>query len=93
MKEKEMSRFQLLGAYECVTASGRRRLRSGQTIADSVGNAQPGDIVSSQLCTAPNRRMIALDAAAVTALGAVGITATIGQQLSHQPSGVESVDA
>jgi hypothetical protein len=88
-----MSRFSILGAQECITASGRRRLRAGATVADTVGNAQPGDVVSAQLCAAPNLRMIALDAAAVAAFAAVGITATTNQRLSGHSSGVDSIDA
>jgi hypothetical protein len=88
-----MSRFYLIGAQECVVGSMRRRLRAGQTVADSVGNAQAGDLVSAQLCAAPNIRMVALDAAAVTAFASVGITATIGQALSGQSGSVDSVDA
>jgi hypothetical protein len=88
-----MSRFQILGAKECITGSGRRRLRSGATVADTVGNAQPGDVVSAQLCASPNSRMIPLDVAAVTALASVGITASVGQRLSGHPSGCDSIDA
>jgi hypothetical protein len=75
-----MSRFSLLGAIEALTSDGmRRRLRAGTTVADSVGNALAGDVVSSGLCASPNIRMVALDAAAVTAFAAVGITASINQ--------------
>jgi hypothetical protein len=88
-----MSRFSLLGAQECIVAnSGRRRLRAGTTVADSFANAQAGDVVSSQLCASPNIRMMALDAAAVAALASVGITASIGQQLSWLPVGADCVD-
>jgi hypothetical protein len=89
-----MSRFMLIGAVECITAtSGRRRLRAGQTVADTVGNALAGDVVSAQLCASPNTRMVALDAAAVAAFAAVGITTSIGQQLSSLPTSSDSVDA
>jgi hypothetical protein len=89
-----MSRFVLLGAQECIVASApRRRLRAGTTVADSTGNAQAGDVVSAQLCASPNVRMIALDAAAVAAFASVGITTTIGQALSGQSTGGDSVDA
>jgi hypothetical protein len=88
-----MSRFVLVGAQECVANGFRRRLRAGQTVADTAGNAQPGDVVSAQLCANPNIRMIALDAAAVTAFAAVQITATIGQLLSGPPTGADSTDA
>jgi hypothetical protein len=37
--------------------------------------------------------MIALDAAAVAAFAAVGVTATINQRLSHVPTGRDSIDA
>jgi hypothetical protein len=89
-----MSRFVLIGAQDCIVANApRRRLRAGQTVADTVGNAQPGDFVSAQLCASPNTRMIALDAAAVSAFAAVGITAAIGQQLGPPAGSVDSVDA
>jgi hypothetical protein len=89
-----MSRFALLGAQECIVAGGmRRRLRAGMTIADSTGNAQAGDVISSQLAAAPNIRMVALDSGAVAAFAAVGITASTGQQLGPLPTGADSVDA
>jgi len=89
-----VSRFTLVGAQECITANGlRRRLRAGTNVADSAGNALAGDVVSAQLCSVPNNRMIALDAAAVAAFAAVGITASIGQQLSGVPTSGDSVDA
>jgi hypothetical protein len=53
-------------------------------VADSAGNAQPGDVISAQLCANPNVRMVALDAGAVAAFASVGITASIGQALSGQ---------
>jgi hypothetical protein len=89
-----MARFALLGAQECIVAGGmRRRLRAGTTIADSAGNAQAGDVISSQLAAAPNTRMVALDAGAVAAFLAVGIVATIGQQLGPLPTSADSIDA
>jgi hypothetical protein len=66
-----MSRFILVGAHEFITGGMRRRFRAGTTVADTVGNAQAGDVVSAQLCAAPNVRMIALDASAVAAFAAV----------------------
>jgi hypothetical protein len=89
-----MSRFYLIGAVECITANNlRRRLRAGTNVADTAGNALAGDVVSAQLCASPNIRMIALDAAAVSAFAAVGIVASIGQQLSSLPTGSDCVDA
>jgi hypothetical protein len=88
-----MSRFYLIGAQECITAtSGRRRLRAGTTVADTSGNALAGDVVSAQLCASPNIHMIALDASAVSAFAAVGIVTVIGQQLSSLPTSSDSVD-
>ena len=87
-----MSRFVLVGAQECVANGLRQRLRAGQTVADTAGNAQPGDVVSAQLCASPNVRMIALDAAAVAAFAVVQINATIGQLLSGPPTGADSVN-
>jgi hypothetical protein len=86
-----MSRFVLVGAQECVVGGMRRRLKAGTTVADSAANAQPGDVISAQLCA--NVRMVALDAAAVAAFAVVQITATIGQLLSAPPTGAGSVDA
>jgi hypothetical protein len=88
-----MSRFTLLGAVECITAGGRRRLRAGTNVADTNANAQAGDVVSAQLCAVPNTRMIPLDSAAVSAFASVGITASIGQQLSSLPTSADSIDA
>jgi hypothetical protein len=89
-----MARFALLGAVECVVAGGmRRRLRAGTTVADTAGNAIGNDVISSQLAAAPNTRMVALDAGAVAAFAAVGITASIGQQLGPLPTGADSIDA
>ena len=56
-------------------------------------NAQAGDVVSAQLCAVPNTRMIPLDSAAVSAFASVGITASIGQQLSSLPTSADSIDA
>jgi hypothetical protein len=88
-----MSRFQILNAQEAPTSSGRRRLRAGQTIADSAGNALAGDFVSAALCASPNVGLIPLDAAAVAAFAAVGVTAVINQRLGHVPTGRDSIDA
>jgi hypothetical protein len=89
-----MSRFVLLGAQEALTSNGyRQRLRAGQTVADAQINAVAGDVVSAQLCASPNVRMTPLDAQAVAAMAAVGIVATIGQQLGPPAGSVDSIDA
>jgi hypothetical protein len=88
-----MSRFVLLGAQEVVVGGMRRRLRAGQTVADSAANAHQGDWVCPGLCTSPNDRLIALDQAAVTAFANVGITASIGVPLSGPAGSGDSIDA
>jgi len=87
-----MARFALIGAQECVVGGMRRRLKAGTTVADSASNAQAGDVLSPQLCSSPNVRMVALDSLAVSAFASVGIIATIGQALSGPPTGVDSID-
>jgi hypothetical protein len=89
-----MSRFVLIGAVEAIVSGApRRRLRAGTTVADTTGNAQPGDVISAQLCSSPNIRMVALDSAAVAAFASVGIVAAINQQLGPPAGSVDSVDA
>ena len=88
-----MSRFVLIGAAIVHNNEGPpRKLKAGTKIADSVGNALPGDVVSASLCAKPNNAMQPLDASAVTALATVGITAVVGGP-TRQPTGCESVDA
>jgi hypothetical protein len=88
-----VSRFYLIGAQETTVANSPcRRLRAGTTVCDTAGNAQPGDVICAALCASPNIRMIPLDAAAVSAFAAVGITAVINQQLSSPPTGGDSID-
>jgi hypothetical protein len=87
-----MSRFYLLGSHEIADGAMRRRLKAGSTIADNAANALPGDVIAPGLAAQPNIRLIALDAGAVAAFAAVGITAAIGQPLSGQPSGADSID-
>ncbi len=88
-----MSRFALLGAQEVAIGSMRRRLKAGTTVADSVANAQFGDVIAPGLCQQPNNRLIALDAGAVAAFAAMGITASVGQALSGGSTGADSIDA
>lgn len=83
-----MSRFVLTQAC----ADGAYRFHAGQTLADSIANSVTGDKVSAKLCATPFAGMVPLDAAAVTALAAVGITTSIGTVLV-QATGAASVDA
>jgi hypothetical protein len=69
-----MSRFYLIEAHH----DGKRRYRAGTKVADSVANAQAGDLVSAVLCSQPSRGMAPLDQAAVTALAAQGIVTYVG---------------
>jgi hypothetical protein len=62
-------------------------------VADAQINALPGDVVSSQLCAAPNTRLIALDSSAVAAFAVAGIVAAIGQQLGPPAGSADSIDA
>jgi hypothetical protein len=82
-----MSRFYLIEAYY----DGTRRYRAGTMVADSAANAQPGDQVSAVLCSKPSRGMAPLDAAAVAALAAMGITTTVGATTTV-PTGAASAD-
>jgi hypothetical protein len=62
-----MARFRLRNAHELVTSVGRRRLKAGSTIADTVGNALAGDLVVTSLSSATvTPSMEALDASATT---------------------------
>jgi hypothetical protein len=46
-----------------------QRFKTGTTVADSVGNAQPGDVVWAALCAAPTLNAMApLDSAAQSLL-------------------------
>jgi hypothetical protein len=83
----EMSRFILTAA----ASAGAFHFRAGDKIADSTANALPGDKINAQLCAKPFAGMVPLDAAAVSALAAVGITNTIGT-LIVPVTGVSSVD-
>ena len=82
-----MSRFVLSAACQ----DGAFHFRAGNTIADSIGNAQAGDKISAVLCAKPFAGMIPLDAAAVAALAAVGINTSIGT-LIVPITGVSSID-
>jgi hypothetical protein len=89
-----MSRFALIGAQETVVGGMRRRLRAGVVVADGAGSALAGDVICEALCAQPNRRLIPLDAAAVAAMQAVGISdAVVGVALSGPPTGADSIDA
>jgi hypothetical protein len=93
-----MSRFQLLQATTAVVAGSpqHRRLNAGTKIADTAGNAQPGDVVSATLCAPANAVAAAilnpLDGAAVTVLAGVGLTRSIGGPVVG-PTGAASIDA
>jgi hypothetical protein len=88
-----MSRYYLLGAQEAVVGGMRRRLKAGTTIADTAANSQFGDLVAPGLCANPNNRLVPLDSAAVTAMQAVGFAnAAVGQPLSAQSTGADSID-
>jgi hypothetical protein len=84
-------RFVLIGAHH-TNEGPSRKLRSGTKIADSAANALPGDVVCASLCAKPNNTMQPLDAAAVSALAAVGITAPLGGP-TRMATGAESIDA
>jgi hypothetical protein len=91
-----MARFQLLTADEALVGSMRRRLRAGTIVVDSAAdpNYSPStDLICPTLATAPTIKMVPLNASAVAAMAAVGISATIGQNLYGVPSGADSVDA
>jgi hypothetical protein len=87
-----MSRFVLIGAHACVANGLYQKLRSGQKVADSTANALPGDAISPSLCAKPTRDMAPLDASAVAAHAAVGITSSIGMAMPA-PTGTGSIDA
>jgi hypothetical protein len=84
----KMSRFQLTQAC----SAGAFHFRAGDKIADSTANAIAGDKINAALCAAPFAGMVPLDSAAVSALAAVGITATIGVPLIPV-TGAASIDA
>jgi len=88
-----MARFYVLGAQEALVGGMRRRLKAGTTICDTGANAQAGDVICPQLCSSPNVRMVALDAAAVSAFASVGITTAIGVPLSGPVGSGDSIDA
>jgi hypothetical protein len=89
-----MSRFALIGAQETVVGGQRRRLRASVVVADGPASALAGDVIAPELCAAPNRRLVPLDAAAVAAMQAVGISeAVVGVALSSPPTGADSIDA
>jgi hypothetical protein len=84
-----MSRFVLTQAC----SQGAFRYRAGTTMADSTANALPGDRINAVLCATPFAGMCPLDAGAVSALAAVGITATIGAAPLVPITGAASIDA
>ncbi len=87
-------RFVLIGTQEMQIGTMRRRYRAGTTVADTQGNALPGDVVCAGLCAAPNDRLVPLDTAAVTAMQAAGFAgAAIGKPLSGPSTGADSIDA
>src|SRR5262249_3475188 len=96
-----MSRFLLLGAHEAVVDGIRQRLRGGQIISDTIGNAQrgnlnaPNDLVCPTLAAQPTDRMVPLDQAAVNAMFAVRLIpdaspSRIGQALTGTSTGAAS---
>jgi hypothetical protein len=88
-----MARFRVIRASEANVLNGPRQfLTCGRTIADTQGNAVPGDVVCPQLCNAPHTGLVALDASAVSAFASVGITAVIGQYLCSV-TGIDGVGA
>jgi hypothetical protein len=82
-----MSRFFLIEAHH----DGTRRYRAGTKIADSLINAQPGDLVSAQLCAKPSAGMAPLDSQAVAALAVMGIVTSVGAAVPP-PTGAASAD-
>jgi len=66
-----MARFILIAAVVGAAQNGPyTKHPRGTAIADSAGNALPGDVVWPQLCTAPNPiNMAPLDAAAQALMG------------------------
>ena len=90
-----MSRFVLTKAFYAANAGDQvRRLKAGTTIADSHANAVGADVVCAQLCSKPTIGMEPLDSAAVTALAAVGIIATVGEPAKVGfITGADSVDS
>ena len=82
-----MSRFVLTAAC----AAGAFHFRAGDKLADSIANALPGDKINAALCATPFAGMVPLDAAAVSALAAVGINTSIGA-LIVPVTGVSSID-
>jgi hypothetical protein len=91
-KEKNMSRFVLIGAHACVANGLYQKLHSGQKVADSTANALAGDAIAPSLCAKPTRDMAPLDSAAVNAHLAMGIVSTIGMAMPAA-TGVGSIDA
>jgi hypothetical protein len=71
-----MARFSVFRAQEVAVIGGRRWVGAGKTLADSAGVALSGDVVSAGMI--PNTGLIALDASAVTAFAALGITTVVG---------------
>jgi hypothetical protein len=89
-----MSRFILTRAVACIANGQYRRLRAGTIVVDVAANRVAAtDVVAAAICATPNAGMEPLDSAAVAALAAVGITATIGEPVMVQVTGASSVDA
>ena len=87
-------RFVLTRAFAGIANGQYRRLRAGTVVVDIAANrVAPTDIVSATICANPNTGMEPLDSAAVAALAAVGITATIGEPVMVQVTGASSIDA
>jgi hypothetical protein len=63
-----MARFKLTQAYHF----GQYRVKAGGTVADTVANSQPGDMVPTPALTSSNlpAGLIALDGSATTMLNA-----------------------
>jgi hypothetical protein len=84
-----MARYQLTRSVSGNDADGiHRHLAAGTTIADTVGNAQAGDVVFPSVLVAPldKTKFIPLDLAASTALGV-----PVGHNSWGRISGADSI--
>ena len=82
-----MARFRMTQAF----SFGSNRVRAGGTLADTVGNAQPGDLVYAGLTAATlPPGCIPLDAAATTMKNASKFA---GEAAASSITGADSIDA
>jgi hypothetical protein len=92
IRRREM-RFVLTRAAACIANGQYRRLRAGTVVVDIAANrVAASDVVAASICASPNVGMEPLDSAAVAALAAVGISATIGEPVMVQVTGASSID-